>query len=59
MSLRNLWSLDVVNVLFFWPIYSSLAVGCKSGYRLFSLNSVDKLEQIYENGRWHFSIRFF
>lgn len=28
---------------------SSLAVGTKSGYRLFSLNSVDKLDQIYES----------
>uniref|UniRef100_A0A1B6DMR4 Uncharacterized protein n=1 Tax=Clastoptera arizonana TaxID=38151 RepID=A0A1B6DMR4_9HEMI len=28
---------------------TSLAVGTKSGYRIFSLNSVDTLEQIYEN----------
>ncbi|XP_046987585.1 WD repeat domain phosphoinositide-interacting protein 2 isoform X2 [Schistocerca americana] len=28
---------------------TSLAVGTKTGYRLFSLNSVDHLEQIYEN----------
>ncbi|XP_064606548.1 WD repeat domain phosphoinositide-interacting protein 2-like [Liolophura sinensis] len=28
---------------------SSLAVGTKTGYKLFSLGSVDKLEQIYEN----------
>ncbi|XP_046391606.1 WD repeat domain phosphoinositide-interacting protein 2 isoform X3 [Ischnura elegans] len=28
---------------------TSLAVGTKTGYRLFSLNSVDNLEQIYEN----------
>lgn len=28
---------------------SSLAVGTKSGYRLFSLNSVEKLDQIYES----------
>uniref|UniRef100_T1IRF6 Uncharacterized protein n=1 Tax=Strigamia maritima TaxID=126957 RepID=T1IRF6_STRMM len=28
---------------------TSLAVGTKKGYRLFSLNSVDKLEKIYEN----------
>jgi len=27
---------------------SSLAVGTKSGYRLFSLNSVDKLDQVYD-----------
>lgn len=26
----------------------SLAVGTKSGYKFFSLSSVDKLEQIYE-----------
>ncbi|PNF16942.1 WD repeat domain phosphoinositide-interacting protein 2 [Cryptotermes secundus] len=29
---------------------TSLAVGTKTGYRLFSLSSVDNLEQIYENG---------
>jgi hypothetical protein len=29
-----------------------LAVGTKTGYRLFSLNSVDTLEQIYENGEY-------
>lgn len=29
---------------------SSLAVGSKSGYKLFSLNSVEKLEEIYEYG---------
>ncbi|KAL5017993.1 hypothetical protein ScPMuIL_003715 [Solemya velum] len=28
---------------------TSLAVGSRTGYRLFSLNSVEKLEQIYEN----------
>lgn len=28
----------------------SLAVGARNGYRLFSLNSVDQIEQIYENG---------
>lgn len=28
---------------------TSLAVGAKNGYRLFSLNSVDQIEQIYEN----------
>jgi hypothetical protein len=35
----------------FFLLYSSLAVGTKSGYRLFSLSSVDNLEQIYENGK--------
>ncbi|KAJ8980447.1 hypothetical protein NQ317_001620 [Molorchus minor] len=29
---------------------TSLAVGCKTGYRLYSLSSVDTLEQIYSNG---------
>ncbi|XP_019865446.2 WD repeat domain phosphoinositide-interacting protein 2 isoform X3 [Aethina tumida] len=29
---------------------TSLAVGCRNGYRLFSLNNVDQLEQIYSNG---------
>ena len=32
-------------------IYSSLIVGTKTGYRLYSLNSVDKLENIYESGK--------
>jgi hypothetical protein len=36
--------------LSFFLLYSSLAVGTKTGYRLFSLSSVDNLEQIYENG---------
>ena len=31
-------------------IFRSLAVGSKAGYKLFSLNSVDHLEKIYENG---------
>ena len=30
---------------------SSVAVGSKSGYKLFSLNSVEKLEEIYEYGK--------
>ncbi|KAH0631989.1 hypothetical protein JD844_019960 [Phrynosoma platyrhinos] len=30
------------------PLVLSLAVGSKSGYKFFSLSSVDKLEQIYE-----------
>ncbi|CAH0563417.1 unnamed protein product [Brassicogethes aeneus] len=29
---------------------TSLAVGCKKGYRLFSLSNVDTLEEIYSNG---------
>lgn len=39
------------NLLFgnFNQDFTSLAVGTKIGYRLFSLSSVDKLEQIYEN----------
>lgn len=39
------------NLLFvnFNQDYTSLAVGTRIGYRLFSLSSVDKLEQIYEN----------
>lgn len=31
-----------------WLFCRSLAVGSKSGYKFFSLSSVDKLEQIYE-----------
>lgn len=31
--------------------FSSLAVGSKAGYKLFSLNSVEKLEEIYEYGK--------
>ena len=30
--------------------FRSLAVGTKFGYKLFSLSSVEKLEQIYDNG---------
>ena len=36
---------------FLFALYSSLAVGSKSGYKLFSLNSVEKLEEIYEYGK--------
>jgi len=31
--------------------FRSLAVGTKTGYRLYSLSSVDNLDQIYENGK--------
>ena len=31
-----------------YQLNSSLATGTHNGYRLFSLNSVDKLENIYE-----------
>jgi hypothetical protein len=42
----------IVSIISFYILLlcSSLAVGTKSGYRLFSLSSVDNLEQIYENG---------
>ena len=33
--------------------FSSLAVGTKFGYKLFSLSSVEKLDQIYDNGEIH------
>lgn len=33
--------------------FRSLAVGTKTGYRLYSLSSVDNLDQIYENGKIH------
>jgi len=33
-----------------WLFFRSLAVGKKSGYKLFSLSSVEKLDQIYDNG---------
>ena len=32
--------------------FRSLAVGTRTGYKLFSLNSADKLENIYENGEY-------
>ena len=32
--------------------FRSIAVGTKSGYKLFSLGSVDKLDSIYENGKF-------
>lgn len=38
-------------VYFLFGFESSLAVGSKSGYKLFSLNSVEKLEEIYEYGK--------
>lgn len=42
--------------IFFLNIFSfpsrSLAVGTKSGYKFFSLSSVDKLEQIYECSKY-------
>lgn len=31
--------------------FRSVAVGAKTGYKLFSISSVDKLEQIYESGK--------
>ena len=34
------------------PSISSLAVGTKCGYKLFSLNSVEKLEEIYDYGTY-------
>lgn len=37
----------------------SLAVGSKSGYKFFSLSSVDKLEQIYECSEYLFFPSFF
>ncbi|XP_018916381.1 WD repeat domain phosphoinositide-interacting protein 2 isoform X2 [Bemisia tabaci] len=40
---------NVVNFVNFNQDCTSLAVGTKTGYKLFSLNSVDTLEQIYEN----------
>lgn len=43
-------SLVLVKVNSFAPCYRSLAVGKKSGYKLFSLSSVEKLDQIYDNG---------
>jgi len=42
----------------FCLIFSSLIVGTKTGYRLYSLNSVDKLENIYESGTNWFSVDF-
>lgn len=34
--------------------FRSLAVGSKFGYKIFSLNSVDNLEKIFENGMFAF-----
>lgn len=36
--------------------FRSLAVGTKTGYRLYSLSSVDNLDQIYENGKIHYKL---
>ncbi|PSN33782.1 WD repeat domain phosphoinositide-interacting protein 2 [Blattella germanica] len=51
MNLANQGSDPASGVFFvnFNQDCTSLAVGTKTGYRLFSLNSVDTLEQIYEN----------
>ncbi|XP_067006590.1 WD repeat domain phosphoinositide-interacting protein 2 isoform X1 [Anabrus simplex] len=51
MNLANQGSDPASGVFFvnFNQDCTSLAVGTKTGYRLFSLNSVDHLEQIYEN----------
>ncbi|XP_034242200.1 WD repeat domain phosphoinositide-interacting protein 2 isoform X5 [Thrips palmi] len=38
-----------VNFVNFNQDCTSLAVGARNGYRLFSLNAVDQIEQIYEN----------
>ena len=53
-KILKLMQLAVEN-LTFWNsrtcvLCSSLIVGTKTGYRLYSLNSVDKLENIYESG---------
>ncbi|GFG29084.1 hypothetical protein Cfor_00254 [Coptotermes formosanus] len=52
MNLANQGSDPASGVFFvnFNQDCTSLAVGTKSGYRLYSLSSVDNLEQIYENG---------
>nr|CAD7433001.1 unnamed protein product [Timema monikensis] len=51
MNLTNQGSDPASGVFFvnFNQDCTSLAVGTKSGYRLFSLNSVDNLEQIYQD----------
>lgn len=36
---------------FFFCFARSLAVGTKTGYKLYSLGSVEKLEEIYEYGK--------
>ena len=41
----------VVCVCFF---FRSLAVGTKNGYKLFSLSNIDKLENIYDSGKFAF-----
>lgn len=41
------FALTLINISIF--SFSSLAVGGKFGYKLFSLGSVDNLEQIYSN----------
>ncbi|KAI5723218.1 hypothetical protein M8J76_003073 [Diaphorina citri] len=53
MSLSSA-SVDTSNNVYFVNFNqdcTSLSVGTKSGYRLFSLNSIDTLEQIYENSQ--------
>jgi len=47
-----------IDIICFCVIHSSLIVGTKTGYRLYSLNSVDKLENIYESGKTDNSLDF-
>lgn len=43
---------DLFDVIFFcFSFSSSLAVGTKTGYKLYSLGSVEKLEEIYQYGK--------
>lgn len=48
-SFNRFFFFILINILLF--CFRSLAVGTKTGYRLYSLSSVDNLDQIYENGK--------
>lgn len=47
--------LHLISVIFLFS--SSLAIGTKTGYRLFSLSSVEQLDQVHESSKsivfWH------
>lgn len=49
---------NICFLLFHSAHLRSLAVGTKSGYKFFSLSSVDKLEQIYECSKYYIIYKY-
>jgi hypothetical protein len=48
--------LQQLHLLVFLSVYRSLAAGSKAGFKLFPLNNVDKLDAIYENGKFQIGL---